>query len=174
MAAAVMGGTLALLVLGLQPLLYGAYVAEGVVSAPRLGLLGAVELAGIAGGSALAIHLLSRLRAQILAVAAILLLVAGNAVHPQTGQWGLLFLARLIAGAGAGVLVGLAAGAIARTSRMGAWTGAFLFGQALSQFVLMRALMSFSQDISSYTVQLSLAASALPVLALLPFLPRAA
>lgn len=170
-AASVAAGTIALIVLGLQPLLYAAYVLEGTIAAQRLGLLAAVELAGIAGGSAIGVHLLERWRPQALAVGGILLLSTGNFLPIAIGQTALLFLARGIAGAGAGLLVGVAATAIARTQRMGAWSGAFLFGQALSQYGVMRGFELFHPQPTSMEVQHVLGWTTVAAIVLVPMLP---
>lgn len=171
-AVAIMFGTAALIVLGLQPLLYTAYVLEDIIPGQRLGLLGAAELVSIALGSALSVHLLRSRPVWPIALAGVAVMVIANAVPVKAGEALALFGLRALAGAGAGLLVGLAASAIARTRRIGAWAGGYLFGQALSQYLLMRGFASFRPHAGSAEVQWTLGLSAAAVLLLLPLLPR--
>lgn len=170
--AAILAGTAALLVLGLQPLLYGAYVKEGTIPDYRLGLLSAAELMAIAGGSGLAVKLLRSTAVLPVLVGGIALMVLGNLLNAGHGHAAQLFVYRVIAGSGAGLLVGLAAFAIATTSRVGFWAGLYLFGQATTQYGLMRWFAAYAPRADSFMVQQSLAAAAGLMLVTLPFLPR--
>lgn len=170
-ATAIAGGTIALIVLGIQPVLYGAYVLEGSISPQRLGLLSAVEIAGIAAGSAIGVQLLARWRTQILVLAATALLIAGNLIPVAEGATGLLMLCRLTAGIGGGLLVGIVGVAISRTRRLGAWAGSFVLTQGLVPYLVLRGFMHFDPDPASHTVQLVLAGFGLMTLLLLPLYP---
>lgn len=171
-ACSIAAGTAALLVLGLQPLLYGAYVAEGSIPDYRLGLLSAVEVFAIAAGSAVAIRLLRTQPVLPVAVVGTALLCLGNLLVAGNGNTLELFLIRLLAGSGGGLLVGLGAAAIATTPRIGFWAGAFLFGQASSQYSVMRWFAANMPGADSTQVQHALVAAGAAVLLLLPFLPR--
>jgi MFS transporter, DHA1 family, inner membrane transport protein len=128
--AALVLGAAGLLVLGVQPLLYAAYVHAGGLDAAGLGRLAALEIAMLSLGCALGILLLKRLPGALLALAGVALLVAGNLLTDVA-----LFPARLVAGAGGGLLVALAAAAIARQPNVDRVAAAFLFLQAATQYV---------------------------------------
>ena len=66
-AATVIAGTAALILFGLQPLLFAAYVKEGILGQQSLGLLSAVEVLTIAAFSALAVRLNRQFRVQWIA-----------------------------------------------------------------------------------------------------------
>lgn len=168
----ILAGTAALVVLGLQPVLYGAYVHEGTIPDYRLGLLSAAELFAIAAGSAVAVKLLRSLPVLPVTLMGIALLCLGNMLEAVHGHTLTLFVFRLIAGSGAGLLVGLAATAIARTNRIGFWAGSFLFGQALTQYGVVRWFAAYLPSADSMAVQISLALAGAAVLLLLPFLPK--
>lgn len=170
-ACCILAGTAALVVLGLQPVLYGAYVHEGTIPDYRLGLLSAAELFAIAAGSAVAVKLLRSLPVLPVALMGIALLCLGNMLEAGHGHMLTLFGFRAIAGSGAGLLVGLAASAIARTNRIGFWAGSFLFGQALTQYGVVRWFAAYLPAADSMAVQLSLAMAGAAVLLVLPFLP---
>jgi MFS transporter, DHA1 family, inner membrane transport protein len=167
----ILAGTAALVVLGLQPLLYGAYVHEGTIYDYRLGLLSSAELFAIAAGSAVAVKLLRRLPVWPVVLVGIALLSLGNMLEAGHGNTLPLFAYRAIAGSGAGLLVGLAASAIARTDRIGFWAGSFLFGQALTQYGVVRWFSAYLPTADSMAVQLSLALAGATVLFMMPFLP---
>lgn len=167
----VLAGTAALVVLGLQPLLYGAYVHEGTIPDYRLGLLSTAELFAVAAGSAVAVKLLRRLPVWPVTLTGIALLCLGNVLEAGHGNTLPLFAYRTIAGSGAGLLVGLAATAIAKTNRIGFWAGSFLFGQALTQYGVVRWFASYLPTADSMAVQLSLALAGASVLLMMPFLP---
>lgn len=167
----ILAGTAALVVLGLQPLLYGAYVHEGTIPDYRLGLLSTAELFAIAAGSAVSVKLLRKLPVWPVALIGVALLCLGNVLDAGHGNSLPLFAYRAFAGGGAGLLVGLAASAIARTNRIGFWAGIFLFGQALTQYGVIRWFAAYLPTADSMAVQLSLALAGAAVLLMLPFLP---
>jgi hypothetical protein len=170
-ASCILAGTAALVVLGLQPMLYGAYVHEGTIPDYRLGLLSAAELFAIAAGSAFGVRLLRQWAVMPVALMGIALLCLGNTLEAGPGNTLSLFACRMIAGSGAGLLVGLAAAAIAQTNRIGFWAGSFLFGQALTQYAVVRWFAAFLPTADSTAVQWSLAIAGAAVVLVLPFLP---
>ncbi|KUR71964.1 hypothetical protein AQZ52_07930 [Novosphingobium fuchskuhlense] len=167
LGASLLIGATGLLVLGVQPLLYGGYVHEGRIGEPSLGLLAAIEIAAIALGSAGGIALLGRVPARAVAFAGLFITIAANLMPAAMP----LFLARAVSGAGGGLLVGVAAGAIARSKGLNAAAAAFLFLQAASQYAILQWFASAATPGSASDVQTALAViAALGVLAL-PLVP---
>ena len=165
-------GAVGLLILGIQPLLYGAYVKEGILSEQALGLLGAAEVTAIAVGSGIAIPLLRQLRSAWVGAVGIMLMVGANLALPDASGIALLIGARTLCGLGEGLVVGIASSAIARSQRVASLTGAFLLAQATSQFAVMQAFAAFQPSADSRSVQLVLACAGMACLLLLPMLPR--
>jgi len=168
LGACLLIGATGLLVLGVQPLLYGAYVHEGRIGEASLGLLAAIEIAAIALGSAGGIALLSRMPARLVALIGIAITIAANllpAVVP-------LLLARAISGAGGGLLVGVAAGAIARSKGLNAAAAAFLFLQAASQYAILQWFASAAAPGAATDVQHALAVIAALTALTLPLVPN--
>lgn len=64
--------------LGVQPLLYAAYIHAGAISDARLGLLAAVEINAIAFGSMAGIQLLRAKSARVICMIGLLLLIVGR------------------------------------------------------------------------------------------------
>lgn len=160
-------GAAGLLVLGVQPLLYGAYVHEGRISEAHLGLLAAIEIAAIALGSAGGISLLARLPARLVALVGIGVTLAANLIP----AWAPLLLVRAASGAGGGLLVGLAAGAIAGSRGLNAAAAAFLFLQAASQYAILQWFASAAAPGSAAQVQQALAVIAALTALALPLVP---
>lgn len=160
-------GAVGLLVLGAQPLLYGSYVHEGRVSEAGLGLLAAIEIAAIAAGSAGGVGLLGKLPARLVALTGIVLTVAANFLPVAVP----LMLARGLSGLGGGLLVGIAAGMIARRSALNAAAAAFLFIQAASQYAILQWFSAQGSAPTASAVQQSLAAIAALSILVLPLLP---
>lgn len=171
-AVSLVFGSIGLLILGVQPLLYGSYVMERTITESQLGLLGAIEAMTIALGSGIAIPLLRRLVEGWVAIGGIALLCVGNMVAVHEGQIIILFCVRALAGVGGGLLVGVAAASIARTKRVGGWAGAFLLIQAAGQFAVMQGFALLFPDAGSWAVQMALIGIAIASIPLIPFLPR--
>ena len=168
LGACLLIGAAGLLVLGVQPLLYGSYVHEGRISETSLGLLAAVEIAAIALGSAGGIALLGRMPARLVAFVGITVTIAANflpAVVP-------LLLARAVSGAGGGLLVGVAAGAISRSKGLNAAAAAFLFLQAASQYAILQWFASAAAPGAAADVQHALAVVAALTALTLPLVPN--
>lgn len=161
-------GTAGLIVLGVQPLLYGAYVHQGLVEEARLGTLAAAEISAIAFGSVGGIALLRRWPARIVGLLGLLLLVLGN-LAPFALP---LFLTRIVAGAGGGVVVALAAAQIAGRDNVNAASGAFLLLQAASQYAVLQGFSLLAPAASAMAVQQALAGMAAAAGLLLLLVPR--
>jgi hypothetical protein len=168
LAASLMLGAAGLLVLGVQPLLYGSYVHEGRITEAGLGLLAAIEITAIALGSAGGIALLGRMPARLLALIGITVTIAANLV-PATAP---LLLARAISGTGGGLLVAIAAAAIARRSGLNAAAAAFLFLQAASQYAILQWFSAQNGAASAAAIQQALAMIAGLSALMLPLLPQ--
>lgn len=149
LGACLLIGAVGLLVLGVQPLLYGSYVHEGRIGEAGLGFLAAVEIAAIALGSAGGIALLGRTPAHVVALSGISLTIAANLMPAAVP----LLLARAVSGTGGGLLVGVAAAAIARSSALNAAAAAFLFLQAASQYAILQWFASAAAPGSAADVQ---------------------
>lgn len=167
LGASLLIGATGLLVLGVQPLLYGSYVHEGRIGEASLGLLAAIEIAAIALGSAGGIALLARIPARVVALAGIAITIAANLLPALVP----LLLARAISGTGGGLLVGVAAGAIARARGLNAAAAAFLFLQAASQYVILQWFASAAAPGSSADIQRALAVIAALTALALPLAP---
>jgi len=161
-------GAAGLLVLGVQPALYGAYVHQGLVSEPRLGTLAAAEISAIAFGSVAGIALLRRTRAQAVGLLGIALLIIGNLLPLEIA----LFAARGIAGFGGGMVVGLGAAQIARQANVNGASGMFLFLQAVSQYAVLQGFALMAPAASAASIQLALAGLALLACPLLLLVPK--
>ncbi len=171
-ATSIILGSLAILIFGIQPLLYAAFVGEGLIEPDRLGLLSAAEVIAIAIGSSLAIPALKHASVRVIAALAILLIAAANYFQTLYGSADMLFAFRMVAGLGSGFLVGIAGMAIAATSRVGQWAAAYLLAQATSQFLHLQCFALFWPAPTSKELLLSLAIAGAAMLAGLPFLPR--
>ena len=129
-------GSLGLLVLGVQPLLYSAFVHEGLVSEARVGFLASTEIAAIAVGSLIGIALLRRVNQRFIAVGGFLLLILFSLMVETVP----LFAARALTGLGGGLLVAVAAFAIADQARVNRVAGAFLLLQNIGQYAALKFL----------------------------------
>lgn len=172
MVAALWTGSFAVLVFGLQPLLYGAYVHIQIIDADMVGLLAAAEIAAVAIGSGLAVPALRRMPTYVLALTGIAVICFCNLVPIDERSAGFLFPIRMAAGLGSGFLVGITAVAIARTQRVGNWAAAYLFGQGASQLTLMEWFAAVQTDPTAWQIQLGLAVLTGSSALVVPFLPN--
>lgn len=170
--ASIIIGSLAILIFGIQPLLYTAFVGEGLIEPERLGLLSAAEVIAIAAGSGVAIPALRHVSVSAIAVLAILLVTAANYFQAHYSSADMVFIYRMFAGLGSGFLVGIAGAAIAATKRVGQWAAAFLLIQATTQYFHLQWFALFWPTPTSKDLLLSLAVAGAAMLGGLPFLPR--
>ena len=161
-------GSVGLLVLGVQPLLYADYIRAGLIVESRLGTLASVEISAIAIGSTIGIVLLRRLTPPIIGLAGLFLLVIGNLVYGGVP----LFAGRAIAGLGGGLVVALAAAQIALRTNVNSASGLFLFLQATSQYALMQGLTILAPEVDAAGVQHVLAVIAVAAAPALLLVPR--
>ncbi|OYX68017.1 MAG: hypothetical protein B7Y81_17960 [Caulobacter sp. 32-67-35] len=132
-------GVVALLIAGLQPVILGALEREGRLSTAEIGLTATVELMalGVACGLAAAFLKPTHIR---LKIALACLAHAGAMLATTLASGAEVILARGVAGACAGVMLWLAIGVIARSSRPERASGVFVTVQTFAQLVLAAAL----------------------------------
>lgn len=169
--ASIIIGSFAILIFGVQPLLYTAFVGEGLIEPERLGLLSAAEVIAIAVGSGAAIPALRHASVTAIAALAILLVTAANYLQAQNGGADTLFIYRMFAGLGSGFLVGIAGAVIAATKRVGQWAAAFLLTQATTQYFHLQWFALFVPTPTSADLLVSLAILSIAMIGGIPFLP---
>ena len=131
--AALAVGSVALLILGLQPLLLGELVAQKHISLGGVGLVAMGEIIALGGGVILANALLSPTRlAAVTLMAAVLLAVLDLLSMRLDGDMQFL-LVRALAGLVAGVLVWVTTSVIVRTATPDRLSAIFLVCQTLAQ-----------------------------------------
>jgi DHA1 family inner membrane transport protein len=132
-------GVVALLIAGLQPVILGALEREGRLSTAQIGLAATVELMalGVACGLAAAFLKPTNIR---LKIALACLAHAGAMLATTLASGAEVIAARGVAGACAGVMLWLAIGVIARSSRPERASGVFVTVQTFAQLVLAAAL----------------------------------
>lgn len=165
-------GSVGLMSLGAQPLLYGIYVREAVIGEAQLGLLSSIEVLGIALASSMTISAVKHLPLRLMALGGLLLLGLGNAVLLTAHEASLAMGVRFLSGLGGGILTGLAGASIARTHKVGGWSAAFLLVQAALQYLFVQTFALLQPDAPSHNVQLALGASGLVALGAIIFLPK--
>ncbi len=172
-ATAMWLGTAALMVLGIQPILLAALVAENRISDAQLGRLATVEVLAIAAASAVGAALFRsgsmRLRAALLSALLGAVDLASCFAHDALG----LFVLRFLAGGFEGLLLGCTIVILTRTASPDRVNGIFLafqtIPQALAALVLPIYLIPRSGSSAGFVI---LAALALSGVALTPLLPR--
>jgi hypothetical protein len=167
LVVALLLGSTGLLVLGIQPLLYGAYVQSGRVSEAGVGLLASIEIAALSIACAAGVAGLQRWPSWTVAALGGVLLLAGNLL-PEAVP---LLLSRAVAGAGGGLLVALAAAAIAQRTDVDRSAAAFLLAQAISQYAVLSWFSRSTLVASATQIQQALIIAlfiSLPMIAWLP------
>lgn len=138
-------GVVALLIAGLQPVILGAMEREGRLSTAQIGLAATVELMalGLACGIAAAVLKPTRIRLKI--SLACLLHAAAMLATTLTSGVGVIVI-RAAAGACAGVMLWLAIGVIARSTRPERASGVFVTTQTFAQLVLAAVLPATAME----------------------------
>ena len=131
--AALALGSMALLILGLQPLLLGELVAQRHISLGGVGLVAMAEIIALGVGVIMANALLSPARLAAIAMAAAALLAALNLLSMRLDGDMQFLLMRALAGLVAGVLVWVATSVIVRTAAPDRLSAVFLVTQTLAQ-----------------------------------------
>ncbi len=136
MTACLAVGSIALLVLGVQPVLLGPLVAEGRIGDSGVGHLVTVELVAMALGSLLGTRLLRQFPVRPVATVGAIVLLLANAAMIMRGGPGLLLGLRGVAGLAEGLLLGLPVIAIARSQKPERLAALFLVGQTAFQLIV--------------------------------------
>jgi hypothetical protein len=134
-------GSVALLMLGLQPLLLGALVGEGRLSLDQLGLSATAELLALGLTTGLLASLCKPARLRAINVAACVALALANLLGMLTGGFGFV-ASRTLAGVASGFLVWIAVVMITRARAPDRVAGVFLTVQTLAQAALAAVLPS--------------------------------
>jgi DHA1 family inner membrane transport protein len=132
-------GSVALLMLGLQPLLLGALVDEKRITVDQLGLAATAELLALGLTTGLLASLLAPARIKLINAAGCLALAAANVMSMLTDGYGFV-ASRGLAGIAGGVLVWIAIVVITRTRLPDRMAGVVLTVQTLAQAALAAAL----------------------------------
>ncbi len=132
-------GVVALLIAGLQPVILGALEREGRLSTAEIGLTATVELMTLGVACGLAAAFLKPVNIRLKIALACLAHAGAMLATTLTGGGGVI-IARGVAGACAGVMLWLAIGVIARSSRPERAAGVFVTVQTFAQLVLAAAL----------------------------------
>jgi hypothetical protein len=148
-------GSLAVLVLGIEPVLLGAMVTEQRIAEQAVGALVTTELLAIAMGSVLGMRALGRFSARSVALLAGLALAGVDcAAIGRTGA-PVLIVQRALAGLLEGMLMALALVAVARAVLPEHASGMFLAAQTLLQLVVVLFLPALT--LAGSRVDMSLA-----------------
>ncbi|MGM9491050.1 MFS transporter [Ideonella sp. YS5] len=139
-AAALAIGTLAVLMIGLQPILLGELVERQVVSLEGVGLVAMGEIVGLGLGILLGDALLPWSHLRRIALASALLSVALDVATLWARGDGQMLAVRAAAGLAEGVLVWGATGVIVRTGDPARLGGVFFVTQTLAQALVGAAL----------------------------------
>lgn len=164
-------GTMGVMIAGVQPVLFGALLTAGHITAAQIGYTAAAELISIGIGVALADFALERKPVWLTAGAALLLLVLLNIATTYTRGFDLL-LVRTLAGLPSGVLLWMTTAVIVRSKSPTALSAAFLLTQAVLQFAVSAGL-AFGSSQNPGGVPWTLAALSAASLLLIPQLPKA-
>ena len=131
--AALVLGSVALLILGLQPLLLGELVARKHISLGGVGLVAMGEIVALGLGVIVANTLLSPARLSAIATVAAVLLSALDLLSMHLDGDLQFLLVRALAGLAAGVLVWVTTSVIVRTAAPDRLSAVFLVSQTLAQ-----------------------------------------
>lgn len=132
-AATLYGGVVALMIAGVQPLVFGALVDVGRIGLADLGRIATLESLGMAVGSSLGSLWLRRGGARALCAVAALAVAAGNLAMPAATSAAELLALRGAVGLAEGALLSLTIALISRAPAPERWSGAFLGIQTLGQ-----------------------------------------
>lgn len=132
-AAAMVIGTMGVMIAGVQPVLFGALLSAGRISTAQIGHIAAAELISIGVGVVLAEALFERASIRLTTTIGLILLAAMNLTTIAVEGDGIL-LVRALAGVPAGALVWMTSAVIVRSSRPTQLSAAFLLSQAVLQF----------------------------------------
>lgn len=150
LGAALLLGSVALLVLGVQPIVFGAMLEGGVISLPGVGIAAMGEIIMIGLGVALGDALVPLDWQRRVAVIAALLTAAVDVGTTLAAADGGLIALRAVAGLGEGALVWVATITIVRAARPERVTAIFMVMQAGTQICLSMVLAAWILPQSSW------------------------
>ena len=126
-------GVSALMIGGIQPLVFGAFVAAGRIELADLGRIATLESLGMAAGASAGAGLLRRIGTRRLGVAASLAILVSSLAMARADTAAALYGLRAGAGFAEGALLSLTIALIARAPAPERWSGTFLGIQTLTQ-----------------------------------------
>ncbi|WP_157088984.1 MFS transporter [Novosphingobium capsulatum] len=170
MAAALLIGTVGLVIAGVQPVFFGALLAADRLSAAQVGHVAAAELVSIGIGVVIAESFLERVSVWLSTLVALALVASLNLATVWTSGLGVLFVRGLV-GLSAGVLVWMTTGVIVRSARPTALSAAFLLTQAIVQFATSTGLAIAAPNARD-GVPVTIAVLAAAAMLLVPLLPK--
>ncbi|MBB3358271.1 MULTISPECIES: MFS transporter [unclassified Novosphingobium] len=170
MAAALLIGTVGLVIAGVQPVFFGALLAADRLSAAQVGHVAAAELVSIGIGVVIAESFLERVSVWLSTLVALALVASLNFATVWTSGLGVLFVRGLV-GLSAGVLVWMTTGVIVRSARPTALSAAFLLTQAIVQFATSTGLAIAAPNARD-GVPVTIAVLAAAAMLLVPLLPK--
>jgi hypothetical protein len=170
MAAALLIGTVGLVIAGVQPVFFGALLAADRLSAAQVGHVAAAELVSIGIGVVIAESFLERVSVWLSTLVALALVASLNLATVWTSGLGVLFVRGLV-GLSAGVLVWMTTGVIVRSARPTALSAAFLLTQAIVQFATSTGLAIAAPNARD-GVPVTIAVLAVAAMLLVPLLPK--
>lgn len=169
-AAALVVGTMGVMIAGVQPMLFGALLSVGRISAAQIGHAASAELIAIGIGVVIAAGALEKMSVWVTSAAALLLMAVLNIVTTYTHGIELIIV-RALVGIPEGVLLWMASAVIVRSARPTSLSAAFLLTQAVLQFTLSTGLAIASSE-NPDAVPFALAALSAVSLLFVPLLPR--
>jgi predicted MFS family arabinose efflux permease len=178
MAACLAIGSIALLILGVQPVLLGPMVVEGRLSESGVGLTVTAEIFAIALGSIAGSRLLQRLPARALVAASGTLLAVVNAAMTLRHGIAAVIALRALAGLAEGLLLSLPIVAVARAKHPERQAAYFLVAQTLLQLIVAAIIPNLmidgSRAAAGFAALAAVSALALPLAAFAPRILRPA
>lgn len=168
--AAVILGCVAVLMLGVQPLVLGAFASEGRLDMQQLGLAATAEMLALSVVSGVLGAAAPARRLKLWGAVAVALLAIANFGFLQSRGLELV-ASRGISGVAAGILIWIVAGVITRSAAALRLSAIFAGAQALSQAALAITLPMFSGLFAANTGPILLGAAAILGLPLLAFVP---
>ncbi len=133
--AALAVGSVALLMLGLQPLLLGALADESRLTLDQIGYAATAELLALGATTGLLAAFMPPLRIRLINAAGGAALALANIASITSHGYGMV-AARAAAGTAGGILVWIAIAAVTRAARPDRLSGIFLMAQTLAQAAL--------------------------------------
>ncbi len=178
--AALIQGSVALLMLGVQPLVLGALLSDHRITVPQLTWAATVEMLGLGVVAGVLAATAPHRRLRGLGLAAMLVLALANGASLYSSGTGVI-LCRAVVGAAGGVTLWIVTGMIARSEAAVRISAIFLGAQSVSQAALAAALPFMARSFGAnagFVGMTVLAVIVLPLVALIPDalspLPKAA